>query len=118
MVVHIYNVVLKFIGLGLFNNYQAFIKIYNKSNNLIYHGRTYNGELHINLEINCIYRLVAYTHRKRIVTSFYVTRNKNKYTFTFNDFINNTRIITFILKDANYTNLPIEKGKILFGKDN
>ena len=115
MVVNIYNVILKFIGLGMFDNYQANINIYDDSNNLIYQGRTYNGELHINLECNQAYRLIVYNYSIGIVTSFYVLRGKNKYTFLFNEKINKTETITFLLRDANYDNLPIEKGKMLFG---
>ena len=114
MVVNICNVILRFIGLGILDNYQANIEIYD-NNSLIYQGKTYNGELHIHLESNSAYQLVVYDCSKRIVTAFYVFKGKNKYILTFNKSVNITGTITFLLKDANYDNLPIEKGKMLFG---
>lgn len=115
MVVNINNVILKFIDLGIYDNYQANINIYDDCNNLIYQGRTYNGELHISLETNRVYLLVAYYCNKRIITAFYVSEFENKYVLSFNKTAKNSRSITFLLKDANYNNLPIEKGRILFG---
>ena len=123
MVVTIHNIVLKFIGTGLDNKYQACVNIYDTCNNLIYKNKTYNGTLNVCLKNNTLYKIKADLCSEQLNTFFYVTNNCDKYVFIFNRCIlnNNTpklKTITFLLNDANYFNLPIEKGLMFFDKNN
>lgn len=110
------KVVLQFIGTGIKNEFQAYVKIYDTCGNLLYQKNTYNGELIVNLEENKAYNLVAISYDEKIEVFFYITKNKRKYTFVFARSIyerSAIRTITFLLTDANYNNLPIEKGEII-----
>ena len=106
---------LKFIGVGIKDNCQAHVIIYDKYSNIIYDGLTYNGILNISLKNNRAYKLIATTNNDIISTIFYVTYNKCEYKFIFNRSIYNnpSNIITFLLTDYNYNNLPIEKGELI-----
>ena len=109
------KVTIRFIGLGLKNNCQAHVIIYNNNSNIIYEGQTYNGIITISLKNNRAYKLVATTNNDIIYTIFYVTFNKYEYKFIFNRSIysNQSNVITFKLVDYNYSNLPIEKGGLI-----
>ena len=68
----------------------------------------------VSLERNKVYRLFAISYNNTINAAFYVSENKNKYVFIFQRSIyNNFRTITFLLKDANYSNLPIGEGELV-----
>lgn len=109
--------ILKFIGTGIEDNYQACVNIYD-NNNLLYERRTYNGKVIIDLRENKLYKMVATSINEIINTSIYVTKNNCKYIFKYNRSIlqnyysSDLRTITFLLTDANYNNLPIEKGEL------
>lgn len=103
------NVKLKFIGLGYKSIYQANIFIYDKYNNLIYEGQTYNGNILLSLKPNKSYKLIARLNNNMLCTILYVGRYNN-YTLCFNqEQIENN--ITLKLVDY-YYNLPIERGEI------
>ena len=107
-------VTLKFIGTGVASNMQACVKIYDINDNQLYEKETFNGELKVSLERNKVYRLFAISHNNTINAAFYVSENKKKYVFIFQRSIyNNLRTITFLLKDANYSNLPIGEGELV-----
>lgn len=99
-----------FIGLGYNSINQAYIRIYDSNNNLVFNGITYNNELSLCLKKCNVYRLIAITSSIKLVTSFYVNSNY-KYIFNLNGINNNP--ITFKLTDFNYKNLPIERGELL-----
>ncbi len=101
--------ILKFIGTGYNDKYQAKIKIY-QNNKKIFEGTTYNGIIKVDLKENTIYKIKAYFLNEKINTYLYVTR-KCKYTFIFTHAIYNPRTITISLVDL-YYNLPIERGEI------
>ncbi len=117
MVGNIYNVILNIIGLGIYEYYQADIDIYD-DDNLVYRGKTYNGKLYINLVEGNVYKLVATTYNNKLISSFYVLKGQNEYRFILNNLTKKIRTITFHLKDANYYNLPIQKGMITFVQNN
>ena len=106
------KILLKFNSLGLENYFQAYVKIYDKNNNLIYEGKTYNGELSVCLKKCQAYSLSANLYGLSLLSSFYVNNN-DVYLFSFNSFNNETNTITFLLTDSNYSNLPIERGELL-----
>jgi len=109
----IIEVILKFIGVGYNNLYQAFVKIYDEDNNLIYKGYSYNGEIKIILDMNKAYRIEAFFYGEIIKTSFYVDNTKI-FNFIFNHMIYKpNRTITFLLTDFYYENLKIEKGEMI-----
>lgn len=103
---------IKFIGLGVNDNYQALVRIYDSDNNIVFDGITYNGEIDAVLNKYNTYRLEARFFTEFITTYVYIT--KSKYVFIFNHSIYSRRTITFSLKDY-YYNLPIERGEIYYG---
>lgn len=110
------NITIKFLGTGLLDNYQAFVKIYD-NDNIYYCGNTFNGEIKIKLQENKAYKILAIFRNGVINTSFYVTC-QNTYIFYFNNIIQiPQRKVTFLLKDSNYE-IPIMKGEIILGKNN
>ena len=98
-----------FKGLGINDNNQANILLYDEFNNLIYDGQTYNGILKICLN-KTLYKLIVYLCNERIEKYIYI--NNNKYVFYFKRSIINNNSITLILTDY-YYNLPIEKGELI-----
>lgn len=112
------KVILKFIGTGINNEYQAFVNIYDICGKMLYHEKTNYGKLVLFLEVNRVYHLVAISYGDVIQKSFYVMENKDEYTFWFSRSIykhNNPpglKTITFLLNDANYDDLPIEEGEM------
>lgn len=105
------NINLIFIGTGYNDRFQAYIKIYDINNNLIYEGYTYNGCINICLNKNNYYKIIA-TLDNDILNGVIYT-NQTIYKFIFNrSYISIPNITTFILTDYNYNNLPIEKGEI------
>jgi hypothetical protein len=115
---NIYNVILNIIGLGLYDYYQANVNIYDNDNKLIYKGKTYNSKLYINLIKGNVYKLIATTSNNKLISSFYVLEGNNEYIFILNKNTKEIKTITFLLRDANYNNLPVEKGMITFVKNN
>ena len=105
------NVRLKFYGLGINDNYQANVSIYN-DDTLIYDGQTYNGELLVYLNPNTRYLIVASSYNDTINTYFSLTGSDIYYFFFRRSYISIDRSITFILKDYFY-NLPIERGELI-----
>ena len=101
---------LKFFGLGINNNYQANILIYNNLGELIYNGQTYNGYIYLYLNKGCLYRLVASTCDDKIDTYFYVYNYE--YVFYFKRSLLKNNSITLLLTDY-YYNMPIEKGELI-----
>ena len=106
---------LKFIGLGLKNKYQAHIIIYDNNSNIIYDGDTYNGFIIVTLNTKTAYIIKATSLGDYIYSIFYVDNENCEYKFIFSRSIYNTNnnIITFLLTDYNYRNLPIEKGELI-----
>lgn len=112
MVEIIKKVTFIFIGTGINNKYQACVYIYDSCNRLVYKGKTKNGKLVLYLKKHEVYKLKAISLGEMIYTNFITTRSK--YVFVFNRSIYiPSRTITFLLTDANYNNLPIEKGEII-----
>ena len=109
-----------FAGLGYNNKNQASVIIYNQSGSIEYSGSTYNAKLFINLKINSLYKLCAYNNTMKIFRYFYVSKYQKKYLFIFPSALYNPnpgRIITLLLSDYNYDNMPIEKGVIKIGEN-
>ena len=109
------NITFKFIGAGYQNCYQAYIKIYDNFNNIVFNNYSYNGELNIFLKEKNIYKIYAKLNNQIIITPIYIL-DQNIFILNFNQVINK-KSITFLLTDYNYDNLPIMKGEMLFGKN-
>lgn len=110
------KVILKFIGTGVGNNYQACVKIYDTYGNILYQEETYNGEVVLCLEKGKVYKVIASSYGDFIRNVFYVNGYDEKYIFYFNRALQRMpllKTITFFLSDANYQDLPIEKGEII-----
>ena len=98
------------------HEYQACIHIYDKNKKLLYHKKTYNGKTTVYLKPNEAYRLIATSYNEKIDKLFYVDKKTKVITFIFNRSIyipKKLRTIIFLLTDANYNNLPIEKGEMI-----
>lgn len=104
------EITLIFNGLGYHSICQANILLYDNLNNLIYEGKTYNGQLKIKLKRNSLYKIVVYINNELIETYIYTINDK--YCFSFNRSIIKYNSITFILTDY-YYNLPIERGELI-----
>ena len=105
------KVLLRFKGLGILDEAQALIKIWNCDTNYYYEGFTYNGELSLELVSDKKYHLRAIYCRNIIDLFFYVEKKREKYVFYFPRFLASK--ITFYLWDKNYPNMPIKKGVLL-----
>ena len=104
------EVLLVFFNLGYKNNYQAKVYIYDKKQNLIESGLTYNSKYKTCLKKNNIYFVKALFYNEILYTCFYVNNNY-QYCFYFNhSIINNNKFITIKLTDLYYKDLPIERG--------
>ena len=109
------SVELYFFGLGCNDLYQANIKIYD-GKHLIVNKKTYNGKVIVCLKPDKKYLLIAESNFSKIISYLNITSLQNKYYYIFsNAYCNatNNRIITFLLTDYNYVNLPIEKGEMV-----
>lgn len=102
------EVIIKVIGVGISEHYQALIEIYDK-NEIIYKGITYDGVIKICLEKNKAYNIRIIFRNNLLNTSFIVDSNC-LYTFVLP---NNIDTITFLLTDYYYPNLPIMKGELI-----
>ena len=103
------NVILKFLGVGYNDYYQADVIVYNKFGNSVFNGQTYNGEINILLNTNQLYLLKA-TFLNYCICKCFIVKDKCKYVFCFNNILPNTT--TFLLTDYYYYNLPIETGEL------
>lgn len=103
------KVKLKFKGLGIYNEMQAMVKVWNKS--VCFEKVTYNGEIELELKSNSIYHLRAVGCSGCINIDFYVDNKNSNYIFYFPRCF--LRKITFQLRDKYYPNLSIEKGELL-----
>ena len=115
--IFIYSVELIFLGLGCNNYYQANIEIYD-GNCLVLNKKTYNGRLKVYLKCNKKYRIITSNGLNTINNNLYIIPNIRKYYYVFSNmyYINSSQSsnkITFLLSDANYINLPIEKGEMI-----
>ena len=106
------KIILKFLGTGYYDYYQAYVKIYDSQNNLLYQGSSFNGIIELCLKKGA-YRIMVILGNQKIITTFYVNNHK-KIIFNLNQTINDN-LITFQLTDYNYRNLPIMKGEMFFG---
>ena len=97
------KVTFNFIGLGFLNNFQALIKIYDRCE-LIYEEETYNGSISLCLKENKVYKVV--------VSTLYNEQSINIYNLYF-PYYNTSNIKTFLLTDATYSGLKIERGNIV-----
>ena len=106
---------LRFIGLGYNDINQACIKIYDNNNNLIISKYSYNGYIKVCLKVNNIYRVYVSSYNEVINKYFYVNNYNINYVFAFNRsiFTQSNNLITFLLTDYYYNNLPIEKGNLI-----
>ena len=111
------NVKIKIIGIGYNNIYEALVIIFDKNNNIICKGKTFNGTLNACLKVNRIYKIKVCYLNQVLNRVFYVNNYTDIYEFAFNCsyYVNNdnTSDITLFLTDYFYDNLPIEKGDII-----
>jgi len=109
------KITLFFHGLGYEDFFQAYVKIYDQNNNIIFNGVTCSGKIKVSLELNKVYRIFAHSCGKIINTVFYVKGDYCCYNFCFNRVMSNKKnTVTLLLTDY-YYNLPIEKGEIILG---
>ena len=100
------DVCFKFYNIG-YN--QVNVILLDKCNNRIFCGKTCNGYIKVRLKCFEGYKVIANNGVNTIYSSIYVNSDTYNYSFSFN---NESNIITFLLKDENYNNLLIEKGKL------
>ena len=103
------KVMIKFMGTGYNDKYQAKVKIYDRKR-VVFDGYSYNGIVKVCLKKNKVYRVEAMLFNQIIRTSIYI--KDNKYVLWFRNAYISYRAITLSLRDYFY-NLPIEKGVIM-----
>lgn len=106
------DIIIKIVGLGIGNEAQGSLFLTDYENKQFYKEKTYDGMVKFSLKANCLYKLIIISCQGRRVISFYVDRKRKCYRFNIFDNIF-TRKIIFQLTDANYKDLPIEKGEII-----
>ena len=104
------DIIIHIIGLGLCDDLEANISIFNSSFDKIYEGRTLGGSVCVSLAVKNVYLLSVCSPRGCFQIVFYVDCKRDCYCFSYPM----NRILTFRLTDANYDNLPIERGEIIF----
>ena len=107
------NITINFLGSGYNNKFQPYITIYDNCNNCVFKGYTYNGRVNICLDNNHYYFIKAYLNSQMINKIIYINKYSNIYTLVFDSITIRNNIITFILTDRNYLNLPIENGEVI-----
>ena len=106
------HVTIKLLGVGNFL-YQPEVCIYDEYGSLAYSGYAYNGMVQVSLCCNRCYRIIAKCCLAQTTAVIYIGRN-DIYGINMNTCCQNEEnIITFTLSDANYSNLPIEKGEVI-----
>jgi hypothetical protein len=104
---------IKFAGLGIENEYQAYVKVYD-GDELVFEGFTVNGEVCLHLKKNKVYRVWAKFFDEVINTSIYTS--DCDYVLFFEHSILEPPLepqtVTFLLRDF-YYDIPIERGEII-----
>ena len=106
------NIELKILGLGYKKHDQARVQVYD-NNCLIEEKNTYNGKVTFCLESNKFYKIIIFYRGMRKKCCIYT--KQSRYSINLCNFYNKERVITFLLTDYNYFNLPIMKGELYFG---
>ena len=106
--INVKKIKIKIIGLGIGDKAQGFVKI-SHNGILLVEDKTYNGEVVVCLRENEAYDLDIYSLQGNRHIYFYVDQKRECFVFCL--FL--LRKITYQLTDANYYNLPIEKGELL-----
>jgi len=100
---------IKFAGLGIGNEYQAYVKVYD-GDKLIFEGFSVNGEIYVPLTKNKVYRVWARFFDEVINTSIY---SGGACRLFFEHSILEPPLepqtVTFLLRDF-YYDIPIERG--------
>ena len=106
---------IKYVGAGYQDYFQPYIEIYNKYNECIYSGYTYNGKITVCLKIGTYYKIKAFLNGQIINNVFYTNYYQKSYSFVLTHTLKrqNQNNITFLLTDKNYFNLPISKGELI-----
>ena len=106
---------LRWNGLGYCDKYQAEVFLYTEKNKLVFYGKTKKGECNISLQPERIYKIFAISKGECFQKVLYIDSCHKVYTFSFPRAIQKkSQMNTFHLTDFYYSNLPIEKGEIIF----
>jgi len=113
---NIKKITLRFVGLGYQNKYQAKVMVYDINNQLVFDGKTYNGEVTLSVCKNQGYRIVAKFFQEVICMNIYVNEFVHCYVIPFSHVISNAleeNTVNFLLTDQNYDGLPLERGELI-----
>ncbi len=106
------NVTIRLLGVGN-SIFQPEVVIYDEFGSLVYSGYAYNGMGQVMLCCNRCYRVIAKYCCAQTVAVIYIGKN-DIYGINMNTCCqNDENLVTFTLSDANYSNLPIEKGEVI-----
>lgn len=87
--------------------FPIYIYIYNEMGDCVVEDVVEEYQNNYCLEMNQVYRMIAYTSNQKLRTNFYVDSTTDMYSFSFH------HLITFQITDFYYKNLPIQKGEII-----
>ncbi len=93
-------------------SYYVKVIIMNSNGNIIYNDYTYNGKVNVCLDVNQIYKVIGISCGEIININIYIDSKHNNYLLYFPRSIKVDHIITFLLTDSYYENLPIERGEL------
>lgn len=99
--------------MGYDNYYQGEVNIYDINHNLLLKQKSFNGKIKTCLQINNYYFIKVSFKGFLIHKLIFINNQQTKYYFVMNTIILCNRVVTFLLTDSNYANLPISKGKVI-----
>lgn len=105
------EITIQILGLGLCH--EGCVSIRDSHGKLLCESKTVFGRIKVSLKPKNIYLLSFHSFRGVFRIPFYVDCKRDCYYFEWPMRRPIERIITFQLTDANYMNLPIEKGEII-----
>lgn len=106
------NVTIRLLGVGN-SIFQPEVVIYDGSGCIVYSGCAYNGMVQVMLCCDRCYKVIARCCLAQTAAVIYIGKN-DIYGINMNTCCqNDENLVTFTLSDANYSNLPIEKGEVI-----
>ena len=99
--------------MGYDNYNQGEVSIYDINHNLLVKENSFNGKIKTCLQTNKYYFIKVSFKGSLIHQLVFINNKQTKYYFVMYTIILCNRVVTFLLTDSNYANLPISKGKVI-----
>ena len=106
------EVKIKFIDAGINDKFQYYVTVYDNNGNIYFDDYTFNGLICFNVKVNTYLNVLVSSFRGMMKKGIVICNNDTYILFYDSSIIKNKKLITFILTDANYFDLPIEEGEL------